>query len=50
MRLDASRQITAAADEALARAPGPHERLREMRDVMAYFETALSSLLDDATD
>jgi DNA-binding transcriptional regulator GbsR (MarR family) len=49
MRLDATRQITAAADDALARAPGPHERLREMRDVMAYFETTLSSLLDDAS-
>ncbi len=46
LRLDASRQITATAAEALAQAPGPHERLCEMRDVVAYFEATLSSLLD----
>lgn len=48
LRLDASRQITATADDALAQVPGPHERLREMRDVMAHFEATLTSLLGEA--
>ena len=47
MRLDATRQIVATADGALAQVPGPHARLREMRAVLAHFETSLSSLLGD---
>jgi hypothetical protein len=33
MRLDATREICATADDALAHVPGPHDRLREMRDL-----------------
>jgi DNA-binding transcriptional regulator GbsR (MarR family) len=50
MRLDATRRICATADDALAHVPGPHERLREMRAVLAHFESTLTSLLDGEPD
>jgi DNA-binding transcriptional regulator GbsR (MarR family) len=46
LRLDATREIGATADDALVHVPGPHERLREMRAVLAHFESTLSALLD----
>ena len=47
LRLDATREICATADDALAHAPGPHDRLREMRAVLGHFEATLVALLDD---
>ena len=47
MRLDATREICATADDALAHVPGPHDRLREMRAVLGHFEATLAALLDD---
>jgi hypothetical protein len=47
MRLDATREICATADDALAHVPGPHDRLREMRAVLGHFEATLVALLDD---
>jgi len=48
MRLDATREMGATADDALVHVRGPHERLREMRAVLAHFESTLSTLLDGA--
>jgi len=50
MRLEATREICATADAALAHVPGRHDRLREMRDVLGYFETTLVALLDEPTE
>ena len=45
VRLAATSQIRATAEEALALAPGRHPRLSAMRDFYAFFERSLEDLL-----
>jgi DNA-binding transcriptional regulator GbsR (MarR family) len=48
IRLDATTQMRVIAEKALSRAPGPQQRLTEMRDLYAFFEQALAGMLDEA--
>ena len=45
LRLEAAAELRAVADEALAHAPAPAERLAVMRDMYAWFEDNASALL-----
>lgn len=45
LRVEGAAQMRAIAEEALASAPTPPERLAEMRDVYAWFEGVMSDLL-----
>ena len=47
LRLEATAQMRAIADNAIAAASGPHARLTEMRDLYASFEAALRRLVAD---
>jgi DNA-binding transcriptional regulator GbsR (MarR family) len=46
MRFEATAEMRSIAEKALARAPTPQPRLQEMRDLYAFFEQAIASLLE----